>query len=48
VTYQVDDLSPAMSFLEMLDVLNERLIERNEEPITFEHDCREGSAAPAA
>jgi succinate dehydrogenase / fumarate reductase iron-sulfur subunit len=31
-----------MSFLEMLDVLNEELIERNEEPIAFEHDCREG------
>jgi succinate dehydrogenase / fumarate reductase iron-sulfur subunit len=42
VTYQVSDLSPDMSFLEMLDVLNEDLIRRGEEPVAFDHDCREG------
>src|ERR1700740_2201591 len=42
VNYQVRDVTPDMSFLEMLDALNEELIERNEFPITFEHDCREG------
>ncbi|RAY14441.1 succinate dehydrogenase/fumarate reductase iron-sulfur subunit [Actinomadura craniellae] len=42
VTYEVDDLSPDMSFLEMLDVLNERLALKGEEPIAFDHDCREG------
>ena len=41
-TYQVQNVIPDMSFLEMLDVLNEELIGRGEEPITFEHDCREG------
>lgn len=42
VTYQVRDVSPDMSFLEMLDVLNEDLIQRDEEPVAFDHDCREG------
>ena len=42
VTYAVDDANEHMSFLEMLDVLNERLTEKGEEPVTFEHDCREG------
>jgi succinate dehydrogenase / fumarate reductase iron-sulfur subunit len=42
VTYQVDDISPDMSFLEMLDVLNERLVKQGQEPIAFDHDCREG------
>jgi len=42
VTYEVDGVTPDMSFLEMLDVLNEGLIERGEEPVAFEHDCREG------
>jgi succinate dehydrogenase / fumarate reductase, iron-sulfur subunit len=42
VEYQATDISPEASFLEMLDVVNERLIEKNEEPIHFEHDCREG------
>jgi succinate dehydrogenase / fumarate reductase iron-sulfur subunit len=42
VTYQVDGVTPDMSFLEMLDVLNEDLTGRGEEPVTFEHDCREG------
>lgn len=41
-TYQVDDVSRDMSFLEMIDVLNEHLIAQNEEPIAFDHDCREG------
>jgi succinate dehydrogenase / fumarate reductase iron-sulfur subunit len=42
VTYQVDDCSPDMSFLELLDVLNEQLIAKGEEPVAFDHDCREG------
>ena len=42
VTYQAKDISPDMSFLEMLDVVNEDLIKRGDEPIAFEHDCREG------
>ena len=42
VPYEVEDVSEHMSFLEMLDVLNERLTMRGEEPITFDHDCREG------
>jgi succinate dehydrogenase / fumarate reductase iron-sulfur subunit len=42
VTYDAPDLSPDMSFLEMLDVVNERLIEKGEAPIAFDHDCREG------
>ncbi|HEX9800004.1 MAG TPA: succinate dehydrogenase/fumarate reductase iron-sulfur subunit [Thermoanaerobaculia bacterium] len=42
VRYEVPDVSPDMSFLEMLDVLNERLIEQGEEPVAFDHDCREG------
>ena len=41
-TYQVDGISHEMSFLEMFDVLNERLIQKNEDPIAFDHDCREG------
>ena len=40
--YDARDISPHMSFLEMLDVVNEGLIEKGEEPITFDHDCREG------
>ena len=42
VRYEARDVSPEMSFLEMLDVLNERLLERGEEPVAFDHDCREG------
>jgi len=42
VRYEAKNVSPEMSFLEMLDVVNEELIKRNEEPIAFEHDCREG------
>jgi len=41
-TYLVEGVSPDMSFLEMLDVLNDRLTNQGEEPIAFEHDCREG------
>ncbi len=40
--YQLDNVSTHMSFLEMLDVLNEKLVSQNEEPVVFEHDCREG------
>jgi len=42
VSYQVPDVSPDMSFLEMLDVVNEDLIAKGEEPIAFDSDCREG------
>jgi len=42
VQYQADGVSPDMSFLEMLDVVNEGLITKGEEPIEFDHDCREG------
>ncbi|MBF9255419.1 succinate dehydrogenase/fumarate reductase iron-sulfur subunit [Pontibacter sp. 172403-2] len=42
VTYPIKGISPDMSFLEMLDVLNEDLLLRGEEPIAFDHDCREG------
>jgi succinate dehydrogenase / fumarate reductase iron-sulfur subunit len=42
VDYKLKDISPDSSFLEMLDVLNEQLIARNEEPVVFDHDCREG------
>src|SRR6476469_1151198 len=41
-TYDIPDVNPDMSFLEMLDVLNARLRLDGEEPIAFEHDCREG------
>ncbi len=42
VVYEANDVSPDMSFLEMLDVTNEQMIARGEEPIVFDHDCREG------
>jgi len=42
VTYQVEDVNENMSFLEMLDVLNEKLTLQGKEPIAFDHDCREG------
>lgn len=42
VSYTLDDVSPDMSFLEMLDVLNELLIAKGEDPVAFDHDCREG------
>ena len=42
VDYQLNDVSPDSSFLEMLDLLNEQLTMKGEEPIAFDHDCREG------
>ena len=42
VDYKVSDISPDMSFLEMLDVLNEQLINAGDQPVAFDHDCREG------
>ncbi|HEX8183591.1 MAG TPA: succinate dehydrogenase/fumarate reductase iron-sulfur subunit [Blastocatellia bacterium] len=42
VDYQAKDISPEMSFLEMLDIVNEDLTRRGEDPIAFDHDCREG------
>lgn len=42
VDYNINDVSDHMSFLEMLDVLNEQLITKGEDPVTFDHDCREG------
>ncbi|HLS04224.1 MAG TPA: 2Fe-2S iron-sulfur cluster-binding protein, partial [Actinomycetales bacterium] len=42
VSYQLDDISPDMSFLEMLDLLNEKLTLDGEDPIAFDSDCREG------
>ncbi len=42
VEYKVSEISGHMSFLEMMDVLNEELIAKNEEPVVFDHDCREG------
>ena len=42
VTYKVNDVSTHASFLEMLDILNEQLITKGEEPVAFDHDCREG------
>src|SRR5512143_2127199 len=42
VRYELPNVSEHMSFLEMLDVLNEDLIAKNQDPVAFEHDCREG------
>ena len=42
VAYEASGVSPDMSFLEMIDVVNEEIIKKNEEPIAFDHDCREG------
>jgi succinate dehydrogenase / fumarate reductase, iron-sulfur subunit len=42
VDYQVDHIEPDMSFLEMLDILNDQLIEKGTDTIAFDHDCREG------
>ena len=41
-SYKIDEISPDMSFLEMLDVLNAKLINEDQEPVSFDHDCREG------
>jgi succinate dehydrogenase / fumarate reductase, iron-sulfur subunit len=48
VEYDAYDISPDMSFLEMLDVVNERLITAGDEPIAFDHDCREGICGSCA
>ena len=48
VRYDARDISPDMSFLEMLDVVNERLTEAGEQPIAFDHDCREGICGSCA
>lgn len=42
VTYHMDNVSPRMAFLEMLDALNKRLAEEDKDPVAFDHDCREG------
>ena len=42
VTYYISDVSPDMSFLEMMDMHNDQLIIRGEDPVAFDHDCREG------
>jgi len=42
VDYKVNDISEHMSFLEMMDVLNEQLVNSGDEPVAFDHDCREG------
>ena len=42
VDYEIEDISPDMSFLEMMDVLNERIIDEGGDPVAFDHDCREG------
>lgn len=41
-TFQMDNVSPGMMFLEMLDALNKRLVEEDKDPVAFDHDCREG------
>ena len=42
VSYDIDNISPDMSFIEMMDVLNEELMEKEIDPVAFDHDCREG------
>ena len=42
VEYKATDISPDMSFLEMMDVVNTDIISKGEEPVAFDHDCREG------
>jgi len=42
LTYRMDNVSPEMAFLEMLDALNKKLVEEDKDPIAFDHDCREG------
>ena len=41
-TYEAKGLNPNMSFLEMMDVVNDELTKEGKEPVAFEHDCREG------
>jgi succinate dehydrogenase / fumarate reductase iron-sulfur subunit len=47
-SYNLEEISPDMSFLEMFDILNEQLIEGNKEPVAFDHDCREGICGSCA
>ena len=47
-TYKVSDINPEMSFLEMIDVLNEDLIRKGEDPVAFDNDCREGICGSCA
>ena len=42
IDYKLDGISPDMSFLEMLDVLNEELVQEGKDSIAYDHDCREG------
>jgi succinate dehydrogenase / fumarate reductase iron-sulfur subunit len=42
ITYIMEDVSPEMAFLEMLDALNKKLVEEDKDPVAFDHDCREG------
>lgn len=42
ITYKMDNVSPEMAFLEMLDSLNKKLVEEDKDPVAFDHDCREG------
>jgi succinate dehydrogenase / fumarate reductase iron-sulfur subunit len=42
IDYQIDDISPEMSFLEMMDELNANLVKKGDSPVAFDHDCREG------
>ena len=46
VDYTMDDVSPVMSFLQMMDALNIRLVAEGNEPVAFESDCREGICGP--
>ena len=46
--HDLDGLNPDMSFLEMMDVLNDRLTREGKEPVAFEHDCREGICGSCA
>ena len=48
VDYTVEDVNPDMSFLEMIDVLNQDLIKKGDTPIAFDHDCREGICGSCA
>ena len=47
-TYQMKDVSPDSSFLEMLDILNDDLVQKNDSPVEFDHDCREGICGSCA
>lgn len=46
-TYELNNVSQGSSFLEMLDILNNQLIHKGEEPVVFDHDCREGNVVCA-